>query len=136
MGELASVTNTLAQMQEENNSIHFFLAEHNGEAIGMALYYFAYSSWVGKSIHLDDLYVQEQYRGNGIGTKLLYALFEVAQEEGCSRLRWEVEEQNLPAQQFYTGLGAKLSDKWFNCSFDRDDIETFLTKYSNSGVVL
>ena len=127
-GSLDAVKNSLIQMKDEEENIHFFLAEQNGEAVGMAVYYFAYYTWVGKSIHLDDLYVKQEYRGTGIGTKLLYKIFEVAKNESSNRLRWEVEEDNVAAQKFYTTLGTTISDKWFNCSFDKGGIDTFLLR--------
>lgn len=115
-------------MNKEKENIHFFLAEQDGEAVGMAVYYFAYYTWVGKSIHLDDLYVKQEHRSTGIGTQLLYKIFEVAKSESCNRLHWEVEEDNIYAQKFYTTLGTTISDKWFNCSFDKEGIDTFLSK--------
>jgi GNAT superfamily N-acetyltransferase len=122
----AVVKNTVKQMQKEKKDIHFFVAEHGNKVVGIAVYFFAYYTWVGKSLYLDDLYINSEYRGNKIGTKLLFKVFEVAMKENCNRLRWEVEEKNIGAQNFYHKFGAKFGDKWFNCDFDKSSMKLFI----------
>jgi GNAT superfamily N-acetyltransferase len=63
----------------------------------MALYFFAYFTWMGKSLYLDDLYVKESFRGNKIGSNLLKEIFEFAKQEKCKRVRWQVLNWNKPA---------------------------------------
>ena len=121
-----AIKNSLDKMEKEKKSIRFFLAEKNGEVIGMAVYSFVYYTWVGKSLYLDTLYVSKDHRDTGVGSSLLYKVFEVAKKEKCNRLRWQVEEENKPAQKFYMKLGATIGDKWFNCSFDKEGIKMFL----------
>src|SRR5512133_418211 len=83
------VTNSVEQMNREKDLFRCFVAETgSGEIIGMALWFFAYYTWVGKSLYLDDLYVKEQYRKNKVGTALLRKIFKVASAEGCQRVRW------------------------------------------------
>ena len=91
----------------------------------MALYFFAYFTWMGKSLYLDDLYVKEAFRGNKIGTNLLKEIFEFAKKEKCKRVRWQVLNWNKPAIGLYTKCGANINNEWNNCDFDESAIENF-----------
>jgi GNAT superfamily N-acetyltransferase len=120
------VTNTVEQMKTETDCFHCFVAEtENSEIAGMAIYFFAYFTWVGKSLYLEDLYVKESFRKFKIGTELLRKIFEIANEEDCKRVRWQVLNWNEPAIQLYTKAGASLDDEWLNCNFDYDAIKNF-----------
>ena len=113
-------------MQEEKDLINFFVAEDAGHVIGIIVYFFAYYTWVGKSLYVDDLYVKPEYRGKKIGTQLLTKVFEIAKHENCKRVRWQVMDWNERAIGFYRKIGAKTGDKWFNCDFDESAINIFL----------
>ena len=120
------VTNSVQMMNDEKDLFHCFVAEtETGEIIGMALYFFAYYTWVGKSLYLDDIYVKESFRKHKIGTALLKKIFEVANKENCKRVRWQVLNWNKPAIQMYNKCGAEIDDEWLNCSFDSDGIKNF-----------
>lgn len=120
------VLNTVEQMQAEQDLFSCFVVEQtDGKIIGMALYYLVYSTWVGKSLYLEDLYVQKLFRGQGIGSKLLSKLFEVAQQANCQRVRWQVLDWNEPAITLYKKLGAKMDGEWYNCDFDKEGIANF-----------
>lgn len=127
---LKSVTNTVKRMVKEQKLFGFFVAEKDGEIIGAAIYFFAYFTWVGKSLYLDDLYVKPGYRGQKIGSKLLRKVFELAKEEDCQRLRWQVLDWNTNAIEFYKKLGTHISSEWLNCDFHKEDIDQFLKKES------
>jgi GNAT superfamily N-acetyltransferase len=87
-------------------------SEH-GEAAGFALYFYNYSTWRGRSgIHLEDLFVLPQFRGQGIGKALLARVAARAAEQGCVRLEWNVLDWNQPAIDFYKSLGAQFLDEW------------------------
>ena len=117
------VINTVEQMRQEKDYFNCFIAEtDDNEIVGMALYYFVYFTWVGKSLYLDDLYVKQSVRGNKIGTKLLQKLFDVAKNENCKRVRWQVLDWNKPAIKLYEKMGAKLDPDWLNCDFDSNSI--------------
>lgn len=89
------------------------LAESAGVALGFALFVQNYSSWRGRAgLHLEDLFVPERHRGQGIGTALLTALARLAVSRGCARLEWAVLDWNQPAIDFYRGLGAIPLDEW------------------------
>ncbi len=120
------VTNSVEQMKKEKELFQCFVAAtETAEVAGMALYFFAYYTWVGKSLYLDDIYVRESYRAQKIGTELLKKVFEVAQKEGCKRVRWQVLNWNKPAIEMYEKIGAEIDDEWLNCSFDSYGIKNF-----------
>lgn len=118
-----AVTNTLERMHQEQHLFGCFMAELDGEIVGMALYFFAYYTWVGKSMYLDDLYVKPEHRGKKIGRRLLDRIIHLAWEQGCHRLRWQVLDWNVDAIEVYRRKGAAMSQEWINCQFDRAGLE-------------
>lgn len=89
------------------------MATSDGAAAGFALYFHNYSTWSGRAgIHLEDLFVRAQFRGQGIGRALLQEVARIAVAEGCIRLQWDVLEWNLPAVGFYEQMGAKMLLEW------------------------
>lgn len=113
------VTNTAELMNEEENHFQSLVAENEeGEIIGMAIFFFAYFTWVGKSLYLDDIVVTEKYRGNKIGTKLLEKVVEFGKKNNCKRIRWQVLDWNADAIEFYKKYGAKLDGEWINCDME------------------
>ena len=94
-------------------SAHAVLAYAAEEVIGFALYFFNYSTFVGrKGLYLEDLYIRPEYRGKGYGKALLLYLIQVAQDEGCGRMEWSVLNWNTPAIDFYNSLGAQAMNEW------------------------
>jgi ribosomal protein S18 acetylase RimI-like enzyme len=79
---------------------------------GFALFFPIYSTWRGRSLHLEDLFVRPQFRGLGIGKALLQKVAVIAVERGCARLQWDVLEWNKPAIDFYKSLDATMLDDW------------------------
>jgi len=91
------------------------MAEHNGHPAGFALYFFNYSTWLGRpGLYLEDLFVAPELRGLGIGKALLRKVAAIALEKGCLRLQWEVLDWNTPAIEFYRAMGAEFLDEWRN----------------------
>jgi GNAT superfamily N-acetyltransferase len=89
------------------------IAESDGEAVGFALFFHNYSTFLAKpGIYLEDLFVLESHRGEGIGKKLLARLAEIAIERDCGRLEWAVLDWNKDAIGFYARLGAKPNSDW------------------------
>ena len=110
------LTNTVEQMKNEMEFFNCFVAVNNGdEIVGYATYFFAYFTWTGKSLYMDDLYVKENYRGAGIGKLLINKVIEFAKVSGCHKLRWQVSDWNAPAIAFYAGLGAEVDNQERNC---------------------
>jgi GNAT superfamily N-acetyltransferase len=120
------VINSVEKMEKQKDLFDCFVViKDENEIIGMALYFFAYFTWVGKSLYLDDLYVKPEYRGNGIGQELLQKIFEVAKLEQCSRLRWQVLNWNIDAIKLYKKAGATIDNEWSNCDFSHEQILKF-----------
>ena len=120
------VTNSVEQMKAEKDFFKCLVATNDdGKIIAICLYFFAYYTWVGKSIYLDDLYVLEPYRRQGIAAALLNELFEIARNENCNRIRWQVLNWNETAIRFYEKIGAKIDPEWLNCDFDQKGILEF-----------
>lgn len=88
------------------------IAEHEGQPAGFALFFPIYSTWRGRSLHLEDLFVRPEFRGHGIGKALLRRVAAIAVERGCARLQWDVLEWNKPAIDFYKSLNATMLDDW------------------------
>jgi len=110
------VTNSVSQMEEEMDYFECFIVENEEkEIIGMALYYYVYYTWVGKSMYLDDLVVREKYRNQGIGKELLNKIIGEAKENNCKRLRWQVLDWNEKAIDLYTRFGCDMDEEWLNC---------------------
>ena len=117
------MTNSIEQMSGEQEFLNGFVTTNeSGEIIGYATWFYAYFTWVGKSMYMDDLYVQPDYRGQGVGTQLIHKVIENAKAENCKRLRWQVSAWNKPAIGFYESLGAKVDDVESNCDLVLNDI--------------
>lgn len=103
----------------------FFVAEENSEIVGMALFYYRYSTWKGKAIYLEDLVVKESKRGQGFGQQLLDAIIHEAKRTNSKQVRWQVLNWNQPAIAFYKKLGAYLDEEWINCTLDASQIDNY-----------
>ena len=89
------------------------IAEWHGEPAGFALYFYNYSTWLGRAgLYLEDLFVRPAFRGNGIGKGLLVYLAKMAVEQGCGRFEWQVLDWNTPAIEFYKSFGARVMSEW------------------------
>jgi GNAT superfamily N-acetyltransferase len=120
------VLNTPEQMEAEQEYFHCLVAENDQkEIIGIATYFFAYYTWVGKSLYLDDLYVKQSCRGQKAGAKLLSAIIDIARKENCKRVRWLVSDWNKPAIEFYEKCGAEIDHEACVCDLDADAIKEF-----------
>ncbi len=97
---------------EDGRYFECLIAEINGIPAGFALYFPIYSTWRGRSLHLEDLFVRPQFRGHGAGKALLRHIAGIAIERGCARLQWDVLEWNKPAIDFYRSLDAAMLDDW------------------------
>lgn len=87
---------------------HALIAELSGETAGYAVYFDYYSTWYGRGLFLEDLYVRQSFRRHGIGKKLLVTVARIAVDQGCGRMGWEVRDWNKPAIEFYRALGAEF----------------------------
>ena len=110
----------------ENPLFQCFVAEVDNEIIGMALYYYRYSTWKGKTIHLEDLIVKENKRGTGAGFALYKEIIKQGKAENVRRIEWNVLDWNTPAIDFYEKSGAKVLGDWRVVHMDDKGIEQFL----------
>ncbi len=110
----------------ENPLFQCFVAEVENEIIGMALYYYRYSTWKGKTIHLEDLIVKENKRGTGAGFALYKEIIKQGKAENVRRIEWNVLDWNTPAIDFYEKSGAKVLGDWRVVHMDENGIEQFL----------
>jgi len=95
------------------STTHAVVCEIDAVAAGYAVYFFNYSTWLGKNgLYLEDLYVAPEFRGLGAGKALLKHLARVAVAKGCGRFEWSVLDWNEPAIRFYQSLGARPQDEW------------------------
>ncbi|MFO0831311.1 MAG: GNAT family N-acetyltransferase [Phycisphaerales bacterium] len=89
------------------------VGEVDGVGQGFALYFFNYSTWVGRrGLYLEDLFVRPAARGKGLGRALFVRVAQIAVEHGCQRMDWAVLDWNTPAIEFYRGLGAAGLTEW------------------------
>ena len=102
-----------------------FVAEKDGEIIGMALFYYRYSTWKGKTIHLEDLVVKESMRGTGAGSALYKEVIKFAKAEGVRRVEWVVLDWNTHAIDFYKRSGATVFNDWLTVQMDEEGITKF-----------
>lgn len=103
-----------------------FVAEVEQEIIGMALFYYRFSTWKGKTIHLEDLIVTESKRGTGAGFKLYTEVIKEGKKENVRRIEWNVLDWNTPAIDFYKKSGAKIIYDWRVVHMDEEGIDNFL----------
>lgn len=115
----------------QNPLFYTFVAENEGEVVGMALYYYRYSTWKGKTIHLEDLIVTERMRGSGLGFKLYSEIIRQGKRDNVRRIEWNVLDWNTPAIDFYEKSGAKILTDWRVVNMDEQGIQAFLNLNSN-----
>ncbi|MCO6429255.1 MAG: GNAT family N-acetyltransferase, partial [Deltaproteobacteria bacterium] len=109
----ATVENIRASLFGGDPAAEVLIADLNGSAVGFALYFHNYSTFLGKrGIYLEDLYVQPSYRGKGIGLRLFREVARIAVERDCGRMEWSVLDWNEPALNFYRSLGAVPMSEW------------------------
>lgn len=113
-----------------NPLFHCFVAEVNDQIIGIALYYYRYSTWKGKTIHLEDLIVREKERGIGAGMALYKEVIKQGEKDGVRRIEWAVLDWNQNAIDFYEKTGAKVLSDWRLVQMDEQGIEAFLKSNS------
>ena len=120
--EPEQVINTVEKMKEDGFGKHpvywFFVAEHEGEIIGTAIYFLRYSTWKGVRLYLEDLIVTEKHRGIGAGKMLFEACINEGKSLGYSGMTWQILDWNTPALDFYKTYGSDLDGEWINGSLE------------------
>ena len=120
---------------QENTLFYTFVAvvaddssdsEQAEQIVGMALYYYRYSTWKGKTIHLEDLVVKEKMRGSGLGYALYKEIILQGKKDNVKRIEWNVLDWNTPAIGFYEKSGAKVLEDWRVAQMNEVGIDNFL----------
>ncbi|MEE7546555.1 GNAT family N-acetyltransferase [Xanthomonas sp. Kuri4-1] len=105
---------------------HALVCEQDGAAVGFAVYFFNYSTWLGRNgLYLEDLFVRPEARGQGAGLALLRHLAQLAVEQRCGRFEWSVLDWNQPAIDFYRAVGARPMDAWTIYRLDGEALQAF-----------
>jgi GNAT superfamily N-acetyltransferase len=112
----------------ENPLFQCFVVEEENNIIGMALFYYRYSTWKGKTIHLEDLIVKESKRGTGAGFALYKEIIKQGKAENVRRIEWNVLDWNIAAIDFYEKSGAKVLGEWRVVHMDENGITNFLNE--------
>ncbi|MGF1676116.1 MAG: GNAT family N-acetyltransferase [Rivularia sp. (in: cyanobacteria)] len=120
-----AVTGSALQLQEHlfgsKKYAEVILAEYMGKAVGFALFFPNYSTFLTQpGIYLEDLFVLEEYRQQGIGKALLTKVISIAVERNCGRLEWSVLNWNEPAKAFYRHMGADILEDWRICRVTKE----------------
>lgn len=105
-----------------------FVADVDGKVEGMALFYYRFSTWKGRTIHLEDLIIRKAKRGTGLGTALYKTVLQFAQVAGVKRVEWVVLDWNEHAIAFYRRSGAHVMKDWYTVQMDGQVIQEYLEK--------
>ena len=103
--------------------VKVLLTYYDNEPAGFAVYFYNFSTFIGKpGLYLEDVFVKPDFRGKGIGKKILIHLARIARKKDCGRFEWAVLDWNKPAIKFYKNLNAKSMDEWTVYRLDREAI--------------
>ncbi len=123
---VATVKDIEASLFSATSSAKALICEMNGEPIGFSVYFFSYSTWLGKhGLYLEDLYISPAARGSGAGKQMLRHLARIACESGCGRFEWSVLDWNEPAIGFYESIGASAQSEWVRYRLAGDALTAF-----------
>ncbi|AYO96916.1 MULTISPECIES: GNAT family N-acetyltransferase [Xanthomonas] len=115
-----------ASLFGDGATAHALICEQDGQALGFAVYFFNYSTWLGRNgLYLEDLFVRPEARGKGAGLALLRHLAQLAVQRGCGRFEWSVLDWNQPAIDFYKAVGARPMDGWTVYRLDGERLAAF-----------
>lgn len=111
--EFVATEATFKEAVFDQNHAEVLIASEGEKVVGFALYFFNFSTFVGKSgLYLEDLFIDVEYRGKGYGKKLLIELAKIANAKNCGRMEWSVLDWNVSAIAFYKSLQAKPMNGW------------------------
>jgi GNAT superfamily N-acetyltransferase len=124
---VVSVDDLIKDGFNENPLFYTFVAEIDSEVVGIALYYYRYSTWKGKTIHLEDLIVKESMRGTGAGFALYSEIIKQGKKDNVRRIEWAVLDWNQNAIDFYEKSGAKVLKDWYQVQMNEEGINQFIS---------
>lgn len=122
---VATVNDIQNSLFSDNSGTHALICSINGEPVGFAVYFFNYSTWLGKKgLYLEDLYISPEYRKKGIGNLFFKYIARIAVANGCGRFEWSVLDWNEPAINFYNSFGAEPQSEWVTYRLSGDALNT------------
>lgn len=125
----ATLETIQTSMFGEQSGVHGLIAEAEGQAVGFAVYFYNYSTWLAKpGLYLEDLYVSLAQRGKGYGVALLKHLAGIAVEKQCGRFEWSCLDWNTPSREFYESLGAEPLSEWIGYRMSGETLQRFATQ--------
>lgn len=128
--EVVATVEGLHQTLFVDKRIEVVFAMEGETPVGFALFFYNYSTFVGRSgLYLEDLYVDQEMRGKGYGKKLFLYLTKLAEERGCGRMEWVALNWNTPAIDFYLALGAVAKDEWTTFRLTEERIKQLNIQY-------
>ncbi|NFT08646.1 GNAT family N-acetyltransferase [Clostridium botulinum] len=124
LDQVVATKETLKKSIFQNNRAHVLLVEFNDKVIGYIIYFFNFSTFIGKAgLYLEDIYIDPEYRGNGIGKEAFATLVHIAKGEKCERMEWVCLDWNEPSLNFYESIGAKQMNQWIIHRLDKEAIQ-------------
>jgi GNAT superfamily N-acetyltransferase len=121
-----SVTDLINDGFSENPKFKIFVAEQENQIIGIALFYERYSTWKGRTIHLEDLIVTKKKQKIGAGKALYTAVLKYAFDHDFNRVAWEVIDWNVNAIDFYKSTGATYLKDWSVVQMNKENLAKFI----------
>lgn len=125
---IVTVDDLISDGFNKNKRFKTYVADINGEIVGMAFIYDRYSTWKGKTIHLEDLIVKKDKRNLGIGKALYLRVMEYAYKKKVKRVEWVVLDWNTTAIDFYKSTGATILTDWHLAQMDEDSLKNYINK--------
>lgn len=123
---VATVADIERSLFGQDSTTSAVICNIDNEPVGFAVYFFNYSTWLGKNgLYLEDLYVSPEYRNVGAGKVLLKYLAKAALSKNCGRFEWSVLDWNESAIQFYKSIGAKPQEEWIGYRMAGETLEKF-----------
>ena len=126
LDEVIATTEDIEKWVFDENQAEVIFAQLNGKVIGFALYFLSFSTYIGNvNMHLEDLFIEPEYRGNGYGKALLKELGKIVIDRGYGRFEWTCLSWNKPSIDFYINIGAEMKD-WELFHFKGDALKKFV----------
>lgn len=130
-------TEAISRLKRDLSSEHPYLVAHmalaEGKPVGYACYYFTYSTFLARpTLFLEDIFVLDQFRRHGVGSRLLELCVAEAQRKECGRMEWNVLDWNANAINFYESTGARILKEWRVVRLKSEDFSQFLDRRKKS----
>ncbi|WP_426358576.1 N-acetyltransferase family protein [Pseudocolwellia sp. HL-MZ19] len=123
---LATEATITESVFSDDSHVNALICELDGKAIGIAVYFYNYSTWLAKpGLYLEDLYVSADARGKGAGKLLLQEMAKIALDKGCGRFEWSCLDWNKPSRDFYESIGAISQDEWVGYRMSDETLVNF-----------